>query len=91
MADQYEPFDNFTTRLRVETTFAKDDVRDHRTGEFTKQEYFRNNQQKKEVEEETPAGFPPMKSVTRAPRKKTKAELEIEEANAKDLKNRSLK
>ena len=85
----YEDSQNFNHRLTVETTFAKDDVRDHREG-FTQQEYFRN-QQKQEVKEEKQGGFPPMKSVTRAPRKKTKADLELEKANNKDLSKRNIK
>ena len=35
--------DNFTTRLKVETTYAPGDVRDHRDG-FSQREYFRNLQ-----------------------------------------------
>lgn len=85
----YDESQNFNHRLKVETTFSKDDVRDHREG-FTQREYFRN-QQKTEVKEEKQSGFPPMKSVTKAPRKKTKDEIELEKANTKDLKNRSIK
>ena len=84
----YEESRNFNHRLRVETTFAPGEVRDHREG-FTQQEY-RRNQQKSQPKEEA-KGFPPMKSVTKAPKKKTKAELDIEKANTKDLKNRSIK
>lgn len=86
----YDESLNFNHRLKVETTFAPGDVRDHRGGEFTQKEYLRN-QQKVETPEEPAKGFPPMKSVTKAPRKKTKAELDLEKANNKDLKNRSIK
>ena len=80
---------NFNDRLKVETTFGKNDVRDHREG-FSQREYFRNMQNKPE-EEESPKGFPPMKGVVKAPRKKTKNDKKLEEANKKDLKNRNLK
>ena len=86
----YDESQNFNHRLKVETTFSKDDVRDHREG-FTQREYFRNQQDKNKTDEEPVSGFPPMKSVTRAPRKKTKADLEVEAANKKDIKNRNLK
>ena len=85
---EYEESRNFNHRLRVETTFAPGEVRDHREG-FTQQEY-RRNQQKSQPKEEA-AGFPPMKSVTKAPRKRTKKDIELEQANNQELKNRNLK
>ena len=91
MAD-YDESLNFNHRLKVETTFAPGDVRDHREG-FTQREYTRNQQDKNKTdkEPEPKAGFPPMESVTKAPRKKTKKDLELEAANKKDLQNRNLK
>ena len=86
--DEREPTDNFTTRLTVETTYP-DKVIDHRSREFYDREYRRNLQT--EPKEEPTKGFPPMKSVTKAPKKKTKKDLELEQANTKDLKNRSIK
>ena len=47
------------TPLRVETTYAPGDVRDHRDG-FTQQEYFRNMQDKPQTNDG--GGFPEMKS-----------------------------
>ena len=88
MANPYEEYENFTTRLKVETN-VQGEVIDHRDG-FSQQEYFRNMQNKPEVEEEPAKGFPPMKSVVKAPRKKTKKELDLEKANTKDLKNRNI-
>ena len=85
----HEPTDNFNTRLRVETTFAEGDVRDHRSG-FSQREYFRNMQDEQKPKDE-PKGFPAMKGVVKAPRKKTKAELELQKANSKDLKQRNIK
>ena len=85
---EYEESKNFNHRLRVETTYSKDEVRDHREG-FTQQEYFRNQQKSKPKEEAK--GFPPMKSVTKAPRKKTKKDIELEQANNQELKDRNLK
>lgn len=85
----YEDSQNFNHRLTVETTYSKDDVRDHREG-FTQREYFRN-QQAEQREPDPAKGFPPMKSVTKAPRKKTKADLELEKANNQDLNKRNIK
>ena len=95
----YEETDNFTTRLKVETTYAPGDVRDHRDG-FSQREYFRNMQDN--PPETDGGGFQPMKSVTQAPkpkagtkparqRKKTKQDAETESAHIKDLKKRNLK
>ena len=87
----YEESKNFNHRLRVETTFAPGEVRDHREG-FTQQEY-RRNQQKSQPKEEEAKGFPPMKNVVR-PQKKTtknKTDAALEAANQKDLQNRNLK
>lgn len=97
MAKQQNPYaeyENFSTRLRVETTFAEGDVRDHRDG-FTQKEYFRNLQDTKKPEE-TPQGFPPMKGVVKAPRKKPQPRRKtedkaIEEAVKKDLSKRNVR
>ena len=89
MANPYEEYENFTTRLKVETN-VQGEIIDHREG-FQQQEYFRNMQNKPEPEEEPAKGFPPMKNVVKAPRKKTKAEQKLEEANTKDLKQRNIK
>ena len=90
MANPYDETDNFTSRLKVETTFAPGEVRDHRDG-FTQQEYRRNMQ---ETPLNEPAkGFPPMKNVVR-PKKKTaknQSDAALEAANQKDLQNRNLK
>ena len=79
---------NFNNRLKVETNM-QGEVIDHREG-FSQHEYFRNMQNKPE-EEEPAKGFPPMKGVVKAPRKKTKDEQKLEEANKKDLKTRNIK
>ena len=91
MVNPYEEYENFNTRLKVETN-VQGEVIDHREG-FSQKEYFRNmqNQPEPEVKEEPAKGFPPMKGVVRAPRKKTKAEQKLEEANKKDLKTRNIK
>jgi len=96
--DRYEDAPNFNHRFKVETAYP-DGARDHREG-FTQQEYQRN-QQTESDEKEPMAGFPPMKSVTEAPkpkagvkkvsRSKTKTDQSITDANKKDLKNRNLK
>ena len=85
----HEPTDNFNTRLRVETTYGPGVVKDHREG-FQQQQYFRNMQDEQKPKDE-PKGFPPMKGVVKAPRKKTKAELDLQKANSKDLKQRNIK
>ena len=90
----YEPTNNFTTRLKVETTYAEGDVRDHRgdNHDFVRSEYRRNLQTKNKTDEEpAPKGFPPMQSVTKAPQPKTKKDLEVEKANQKDLNQRNIK
>ena len=101
MANAYEPVDNFTSRLRVETSFP-DGKRDHRDG-FSQQEYRKNLQDKPE-EKEPMAGFPPMKGIVEAPKakagvkeKKTpsrrmsaKEKAAIDAANQKDLNRRNL-
>ena len=89
MANPYEEYDNFNTRLKVETN-VQGEVIDHRQG-FSQKEYFRNMQNKPEVEEAPAKGFPPMKGVVKAPKKKTKQEIELEKANTKDLKTRNIK
>ena len=94
-----EKTDNFTTRLKVETTFAPGDVRDHRDG-FSQREYRRNLQDKGPAE--SGEGFPPMASVTQPSkpkggtkpvrtRKKTKQDAAVEAALDNDLKQRNLK
>ena len=93
----YEEFENFSSRLRVETTYAPGEVRDHRDG-FTQQEYRRNMQDDSDRKEPM-AGFPPMESATQAPkpkggvkpRRRTKSDAAIEAANTSDLKKRNLK
>lgn len=98
MPNPYDESENFNHRLKVETTFAPGDVRDHREG-FSQREYRRNMQDKPQANEG--GGFPAMKSVTEAPkpkggtkpvrqRKKTKQDEAVEAANTKDLKNRNL-
>lgn len=98
-------YENFNTRLKVETTFSDGVTKDHRgeNHDFVRQEYFRNQQNKTKTDtDETPAGgFPPMKSCIRGTkpkaetkqvsRKKTKADLDVEKANKKDLNERNLK
>ena len=95
----YEDFENFSSRLTVETTFAPGDVRDHRDG-FTQREYRRNMQDDSERKEQM-AGFPAMKSVTEAPkpkagtkrvsRRKSTDDAALEAAHDKDLKTRNIK
>ena len=94
----YDNTDNFTSRLKVETTYAKDDVRDHRDG-FTQQEYFRN-QQDKPKQPNTAGGFPPMASVTQPPKPKAgvkqrrstaKEDQKLKEALDKDLSKRNVR
>ena len=88
--------DNFHTRLRVETTYAPGEVRDHREG-FTQQEYFRNQQ--KNPKQTDAAGFPPMESVTQPSkpkggvkqRRKTKQDEQLEQAIDKDLSKRNVR
>ena len=90
-------FENFNTRLKVETAYP-DGTRDHRDN-FVKEEYQKNSQRQHQVTE--PTGFVPMKGVTQAPkpnadtkpvsRKKSKADLDVEKANKKDLNERNLK
>ena len=97
MANYYDESLNFNHRLKVETN-VNGVVKDHREG-FTQQEYFKNMQDKPQANDGR--GFPPMKSVTEAPkpkagtkqrtRKKTTADEQVEKANTKDLKNRNLK
>ena len=100
MANPYDETDNFTSRLKVETTFANGDVRDHRQG-FTQQEYFRNMQDKPQTND-AGGGFPPMKSCVKpsAPKggtkqvrskKTTKDDQSLIDANTKDLKSRNIK
>lgn len=96
MTNPYEPTDNFTSRLRVETNI-QGEITDHRKG-FAQREYRRNLQDQPQAN--YGGGFPSMKSVTEAPkpkggtkqvsRKKTKQDEDIEAANKKDLKKRNL-
>ena len=100
----HEDTDNFTTRLKVETTYAPGEVRDHRDG-FQQQQYRRNLQA-----DNRPHGMQPMgevtgqfkmpdKPVNREPKpvksgarpQKSVADKQLEEANKKDLKKRNLK
>ena len=91
----YEDFENFSSRLRVETTFAEGDVRDHRDG-FTQREYRRNMQDTPETTEEK--GFPAMKGVVKAPKPKRKPkktttdeqDAALNQAAKKDLRTRNL-
>ena len=93
-----EMSENFHSRLRVETTYAKDDVRDHRDG-FTQQEYFRNQQSEARSQDRS-GGFPPMESVTEAPKPKAgtkqrrtgaKADQALQDAVNKDLAKRNVR
>ena len=93
----YEDTDNFHSRLRVETTYAKDDVRDHREG-FTQREYFRNQQA--EAKKSDAAGFPPMESVTQPSKPKggvkqrrtgAKDDQALKEALDKDIRKRNVR
>ena len=94
--ERYEDAPNFNHRFKVETNMGRQGVVDHREG-FAQQEY-RKNMQDKSDEKEPLAGFPPMKSVTEAPKPKggvkqvrAKSEKKITDANKKDLQNRNLK
>ena len=94
----YQLYEPTKPRLKVETTFAEGDVRDHRDG-FTQREYFRNQQKESKTDDEV-GGFPPMKSCIQGTkpkaetkqvrRKKTKADIDVETANKKDLNERNL-
>ena len=94
----YEPTDNFTSRLKVETTYP-DKVIDHRSGEFYDREYRRNMQADPKPTEG--AGFPNMQSVTQPSkpkggvkqrtRKKTASDTALEAAHKKDLSKRNIK
>ena len=98
MPNPYDEVDNFTSRLRVETTYP-DKVIDHRTREFYDREYKRNMQDKPLKNEGR--GFPDMNSVTEAPKpkagtkrvrtKKTTDDQSVIDANQKDLKSRNIK
>ena len=93
----YGEYENFSTRLRVETTYGPNDVRDHRDG-FIQEQYRINMQDKPQTNDG--GGFPNMKSVTKPStpkggvkprtRKKT-VDPAIEAANNKDLKQRNIK
>ena len=98
---EYQPYEPTKPRLKVETTFAEGDVRDHRDG-FTQRESFRNMQSKDDADtEDTPAGFPPMKSCIQGTKpkaetkqvslRKTKKVQSVMDANTKDLKTRNIK
>ena len=97
MDNPYEDSQNFNHRLKVETNM-QGEVMDHRKG-FAQREYFRNMQDQPQTNEG--GGFPPMKSVTEAPkpkggtkrvsRKKTSTDTAVEAANEKDLRTRNLK
>jgi len=92
---------NFNHRLKVETHCPNGVVKDHREN-FAREQYFLNMQDKdKTDEEDTPAGFPPMKSciqgtkpsaeTKQVSRKKTTKDKSVMDANTKDLKNRNIK
>ena len=91
----YEPVDNFTSRLRVDTTYP-DKVVDHRGKEFRDREYQRNSQSTPPK----PKGQQ-MESVTEVPaRKRARAKAKdakqtddaaLKEAATKDLKQRNIK
>ena len=95
--NSYEDFENFSSRLTVETTYGPGDVRDHRDG-FQQQQYFRNMQDKP-VETEG-KGFPKLNNTVKAPkpkpkttRKKTttdKQDAALKKAAKEDLSNRGL-
>lgn len=95
----YEPFENFNTRLTVQTTYP-DKVIDHRSREFYDHEYKRNSQS--EPRQQNTGGR--MKSVTKAPKPKAgvkqvsrkrktsnKQDDAVKEASNKDLKQRNIK
>ena len=93
----YDEFENFSSRLTVETTYGPGDKRDHRDG-FTQKEYFRNMQDKPQTNDG--GGFPEMKSVTKpsTPKggvkqrsRKQTTDPAIDAANQKDLKQRNIK
>ena len=92
----YGEFDNFTSRLRVETAYP-DKVIDHRGKEFRDQQY-QHNSQNNPAE---PNGQK-MKSVTEEPKRKrtrakakattsSKQDQQLKEANNKDLKSKNIK
>lgn len=81
---------NFNYRLKVETN-VQGEIIDHREG-FAQKEYFRNMQDGQKPEKDSePKGFPPMEGVVMPPRKKSKDEIKLEEANKKDLSERNIK
>ena len=94
MPNNYEPFENFTSRVSVETTYP-DKVIDHRTREFYDREYNRNSQKspppprggKMESVTEVPAR---KKARAKAKADKTKQDTALEKAVKKDLTNRGL-
>ena len=100
MADQErEPTDNFHTRLKVQTAYP-DGFKDHREG-FHKEQYFFNNQNEPRNTERS--GFVPLNNRVAPPKpkagtkqispkpNKSKADLDLEAANKKDIKNRRIK
>lgn len=99
MAKQKNPYgeyENFHNRLRVETTYAEGDVRDHREG-FVQQEYRKNLQDNPERNQGM-SGFPAMKSVTKAPKPKAdkprsskSQDKALEDALDKDLSKRNVR
>ena len=95
----HEETDNFTTRLKVETTYAPGEVRDHRDG-FQQQQYRRNLQTDKRPHGMQPMGEVtgqfkmPDKPVSREPKpvkSGARNDEKIKEANQKDLKQRNIK
>ena len=94
----YEEYENFSTRLRVETTYAEGDVRDHRDG-FIQREYRRNLQDDSDRKQPM-AGFPPMESVTQPSKPKggvkqkrstAKQDKELQDAVDKDISKRNVR
>ena len=96
---QYEPYENFHTRLKVETTYPEG-KKDHREG-FQQAEYFKNCQREPRNTERT--GFPEMQNVVRPPKPakppvikpnpKTQTNTDdaaLKKAAKKDLTNRGL-
>ena len=92
---------NFNHRLKVETHYPNGVVKDHREN-FVKEQYFLNMQDKdKRDDEDTPAGFPPMKSciqgtkpnaeTKQVSRKKTTKDQSVMDANTEDLRTRNIK
>ena len=91
----YEPTNNFTSRVSVETTYP-DKVIDHRGKEFRDREYSRNSQktppeprgQQMESVTEVPAR---KRARAKAKAEKTKQDAALEKAAKDDLTKRNIK